>query len=231
MRKLIPLFGSLTLVALGATAFSFGGWAVITVDDLPEFLAVGQPDTIAFAVRQHGMRLLEGLRPTLVASDAKHQTGDVSAAAVPSGPAGHYVATLLVPSSGDWIVTINSGFVSSHLTLDPIPAGTTRTGRPRPDAPADVGRRLFIAKGCVTCHVHDAVSGNSSMNSSNYSLAIGPNLTPRRYEAAYLGKLLADPSVARSTGQQFTMPKLGLKTTEISALVAFINAERQVSTR
>jgi len=60
---------------------------------------------------------------------------------------------------------------------------------------------------------------------------VGPNLTPKRYQADYLAKLLVDPSIARTPGQQNQMPKLGLKPAEITALVAFINADRQVSSR
>jgi hypothetical protein len=72
--------------------------------------------------------------------------------------------------------------------------------------------------------VHDSAVGNNS-------IAVGPNLTPRRYQADYLAKLLANPSIARTPGQQSTMPNLGLKTAEIAALVAFINVDRQVSAR
>ena len=83
---------------------------------------------------------------------------------------------------------------------------------------------LYVAKGCVGCHVHGAVTGYVPMN-------VGPNLTPKRYQADYLAKLLVDPSIARTPGQQNQMPKLGLKPAEITALVAFINADRQVSSR
>jgi len=221
MPKRIPQLGALTIAALAATAFARGGWAVITVDDLPQALTVGHATSIGFMVRQHGHAPLDRLKPTIVASDDKHDAADVTVSATPTGPAGHYVATLVVPRSGDWTLTINSGFGGSRVTLYPIPAAVT-THRPGDNAPADVGRRLFVAKGCVTCHVHDAVVGNNS-------LAVGPNLTPRRYQADYLAKLLEDPTTARTPGQQFAMPNLSLTSAEIAALVAFINLDRQVS--
>jgi mono/diheme cytochrome c family protein len=224
MRNRVLQLGAFTIAALGATPVSIGGWAVITVDDLPQTLAVGQPTRIEFMVRQHGVTPLDQLTPTIVASDDKRGASEVTASAIKSGPAGHYVATLVVPRTGDWTVTINSGFGASRVTLYPIPATTTPTHSPDDNAPADVGRRLFVAKGCVTCHVHDAAAGNNS-------IAVGPNLTPRRYQADYLAKLLANPTIARTPGQQSTMPNLGLKTAEIAALVAFINVDRQVSTR
>jgi mono/diheme cytochrome c family protein len=224
MRTRVLQLGVVTIVAVAAMAFSMGGWAVITVDDLPRALTVGQPMSIGFIVRQHGHTPLDHLKPTLVASDAKGEASGIKASAVRTGPAGHYVATLVVPRAGDWTVTINSGFGGSGVTLFPIPASTAAPRNPGDDSPADVGRRLFVAKGCVTCHVHDAAAGNNS-------LAVGPNLTPRRYQADYLAKLLANPSIARTSGQQFEMPNLELKAGEIAALVAFINVDRQVSAR
>ena len=214
---------ALVLASLAAMAFSFGGWAVITVDDLPHAFTVGEPVSIAFTVRQHGVRPLDGLAPTIVASDGTHGQGDVSASASPSGPSGHYEASLVVPRRGNWRVTINSGFRTSAVTLYPIPAVSLKAPvQQRP--PAELGQRLFVAKGCVTCHVHGAVEGFGS-------LTVGPTLTAKRYQTDYLAKLLADPSTARTPGQQNIMPNLGLRSAEIVALVAFINADRQVSAR
>jgi hypothetical protein len=99
MRNRVLQLGALTIAALGATAFSIGGWAVITVDDLPQTLAVGQPIGIGFMVRQHGVTPLDRLTPTIFASDDKHEASEVRVSAIPSGPAGHYVATLVVPQS------------------------------------------------------------------------------------------------------------------------------------
>jgi len=212
------------LVSLGVAAFSYGGWAVITVDDLPRSLTIGQPVSIAFTVRQHGMRPIDGLKPTVVAATEDKAVGEVQTSATASGPTGHYVANLVVPQRGRWTVTINSGFMASRITLSPIPASAAGTRIEDHETPAELGRRLFIAKGCVTCHVHGAVEGYQSVS-------IGPDLTPKRYQTDYLARLLADPSTARTPGQRWTMPNLELKTSEIARLVAFINADRVVSAR
>ena len=45
----------LVLLALPAFAFAAGGWAIITVEDLPEYLVADQPTEISFTVLQHGM--------------------------------------------------------------------------------------------------------------------------------------------------------------------------------
>jgi mono/diheme cytochrome c family protein len=81
-------------------------------------------------------------------------------------------------------------------------------------AAAERGRRLFVAKGCVTCHVHAEASGGAS-------LAVGPELTGKRFAAEYLARFLANPAIKTDR-----MPDLGLKPAEIAALSAFINADR-----
>jgi|SRR5215211_1800450 len=225
MNKRILHLSALAVGCLGGMAFSFGGWAVITVEDLPQRLTVGQPVSIAFMVRQHGTRPLEGLKPTLTATDGSRATEQISAPAEASGPVGHYVAKFVVPRAGNWTLTINGDFAAAQLTLHPIPAAAGNAPRTQiAEAPSEQGRRLFVAKGCVTCHVLGGVTGNRT-------LPVGPDLTPKRYQADYLTKYLADPSIARTPGAQNVMPNLGLKTPEIAALVAFINSDRQVSAR
>ena len=56
--------------ALIAGFVAMGGWAVVTVKDLPEYFVAGQQYTIEFQVRQHGRTLLSGLRPQLVIESA-----------------------------------------------------------------------------------------------------------------------------------------------------------------
>ena len=212
-RRTVAL-AALMLAALTGTAYTtFGGWAVITVDDLPEYVTAGKPVEIAFTVRQHGVSLMENLRPVVYAKDAK---SNVQASAVPGDGAGRYTATLVVPRPGDWTITINSSFMNNQSTLAPITAIAAGTTPPKPLAAAERGRVLFVAKGCVTCHVHDAVPGSGKV-------AVGPNLTPKRYQADYLAKFLVDPSIGRTPASKEIMPRLELKANEISAITAFIN--------
>jgi mono/diheme cytochrome c family protein len=133
-----------------------------------------------------------------------------------------YTASLVLPRVGDWTIAVNSGFGNSKVTLDPIKAiaaGSAATPLPMHER----GHRLFVAKGCVTCHVHGAVEGSGAV-------ATGPNLTPKRYQAEYLAKFLANPSIARTKGVDAIMPDLALKPAEIAALVAFINGDGKVAT-
>jgi len=221
-RRLLPLF-AVALSAVAASAFTFGrgGWAVITVEDLPEHLVAGKPVELSFLVRQHGVTLMSGLRPTVFAKSGKTE---VHVSANPGKKSGGYSATLAVPTTGDWTITIASGFLNNNLTLAPVAAIGANAAAPRVIAAADRGKQLFIAKGCTTCHVHGAVEGSGRVNA-------GPELTPKRYQAEYLAKLLDDPSIAKTPGQMNTMPKLELKATEVAAIAAFINADRQVSAK
>jgi hypothetical protein len=221
-RRLLPIF-AIALSAAAASAFTFGrgGWAVITVEDLPEHLVAGKPVELSFLVRQHGVDLMNDLRPTVFAKSGKAQ---VQASASRGKKAGSYTSTLVVPSGGDWTITIASGFMNNNVTLAPLQALTTGSPTPRVIAAAERGKQLYIAKGCTTCHVHGAIEASGKIKA-------GPDLTPKRYQAEYLAKLLDDPSIAKTPGQMNTMPKLELKPTEVAAITAFINADRQVSAK
>ena len=59
MRRAIGTLG-LGLLLVAATPGEFGGWTVITVSDLPEYLEVGRPTSLTFTIRQHGQQLLSG---------------------------------------------------------------------------------------------------------------------------------------------------------------------------
>jgi len=201
-------------VLLTLLALHFGGWAVVTVEDLPDQVVVGQPVTLSFAVRQHGHTLMSGLNARL---EAKAGGQTVRAAATAAGT-GRYAATLTLPHAGAWTITIYSGFGPSNLTLMPVPA--VNAGHTAPElAAADRGQRLFVAKGCLTCHLHDEVPTSGAVK-------VGPDLSGRRFAADYLRRFLADPSIATTRGSGGEeMPNLNLAPREIAALAAFLNGE------
>lgn len=80
----------------------------------------------------------------------------------------------------------------------------------------ELGRQLFIAKGCITCHYHSDVQGYSTYGFDDF-----PNLTNFTASAEYLRMWLKDPNSVKPA----KMPALGLSDVEIEALIAFINAE------
>jgi mono/diheme cytochrome c family protein len=208
-------------LALPIAAAAFGGWATITVEDLPDQVTARQPVTLIFTVRQHGREPLDGLRPRI---EARAGGRAAEAAALPARARGKYIATLTLPQPGQWTITIHSGFGNSRLTLAPLAVVAPGTTAATP-APAERGARLFVAKGCVTCHLHRSVPGSGEAE-------VGPELTGvgQRLAADYLRRFLADPSIKPpAPGRSFGMPNLGLKEAEIAALTAFLTTERQAS--
>jgi hypothetical protein len=161
-RRFLPVF-VIILTAVATTAFTFGlgGWAVITVEDLPGHLVAGKPVELSFLVRQHGMTLLNGLRPTVFAKSGKTE---VQASAIPGKKNGGYTATLVVPATGEWTITIASGFLNNTSTLAPLSAVAPGAPAPRVMAAADRGRQLFIAKDArpATCTARSKDRGASA---------------------------------------------------------------------
>jgi hypothetical protein len=52
----------------------------------------------------------------------------------------------------------------------------------------------------------------------------GPDLTEKRFNAAYLRQFLSDPSIKPPTANK-RMPKVELTERDIAALIAFVNGE------
>lgn len=95
----LALIFSTLLFAVPATLA--GGWAVITLDQLPAQVVAGQPITLGFVVRQHGRWPMAELTPQLTAVHAATHRS-LTVAAQPEGEIGHYAATLTLPEAGQW---------------------------------------------------------------------------------------------------------------------------------
>jgi mono/diheme cytochrome c family protein len=94
-------------------------------------------------------------------------------------------------------------------------AAPTAPPTPTPVPAAGIGKQLFVAKGCITCHRHDAVAVQRTFTFDDM-----PNLTAYRNDPAYLRTWLQDPAAVKPATE---MPDLGLSAAEIEALIAFIN--------
>lgn len=195
----------------------YGGWAAITVEDLPDYGVARQPLNLTFTVRQHGVTRLSNLEPRV---EARASGVTTAAVAVAGSEAGQYTARLVLPQAGEWTITIHSGFGNSNVRLLPLAVIEPGAAAPRALADAERGRRLFVAKGCVACHLHRDVSGSGLV-------AVGPELTSRPLAPEYLQRFLADPSIVAAPSGSVQMPNLNLKQPEIAALIAFLTTERQ----
>lgn len=105
--------------------------------------------------------------------------------------------------------------VASLLFTSQPPAQAAEVEMPAASslAPAELGEKLFVAKGCVTCHVHPAFAGKGYANVGLKDLT-GYTAIPE-----YLQVWLKDPSAVKPKTE---MPNLELKEVEINALIAFL---------
>lgn len=215
------LLGLAALSLSLASIVHAGGWAIVTVKELPDHLVAGQGFAVTFAVRQHGMTLTNGLKPTIYAKGPGK--ADLKIGAQPSGRDGEYRFELKLPEPGDWRVTIDSGFISFltggrtgssdvispaagvvTLSLTVIPSGAS----PVAMSEKQQGERLFTAKGCIGCH----------------TTGIASEVTVKTLTRDYIKRVLADPAgTLKSRKDSFPeMPNLELKPTEIDSLAAFL---------
>jgi len=291
-------------IALGMSllfAFAFvipvfaGGWAVITLDEIPTDIVAGEPVTIGFTVMQHGETPMNDLTPTITANIHKDQEFTVTA--VHDGKPGHYTATLTFSTEGKWDWSVHAftmeqempalsvaapvADVTNHPVAESEPVATSipmlniirlsalgvgliglffvfrRRSRfamaltvvcllvgiwsfvvaptiPKVEAQsqsssdaeievpsvlqAEVGQQLFVAKGCVTCHVNNKLE----LVSASGIVGGAPDLTNYSASPDALRSWLKDPVSVKPTTW---MPNLHLSDAEIEALIAFINSD------
>lgn len=104
-RQILPLLMGCVLLLLLATPAFAGGWAVVTVDELPPSLRAGAPMTLGFTVRQHGQHPVN--LPNVVLTATPLSGGaTLTFTAHQEGAEGHYVVELLLPNAGTWAWTI-----------------------------------------------------------------------------------------------------------------------------
>lgn len=330
-RKLLLALWLVILAALavGVPAFA-GGWAVITLDEWPGALTAGTELNIGFMVRQHGITPMADLdpAPTLTLRNPV-SAEELVIEAKPQGEAGHYVARVRLPDSGEWQWSIQAftmdqpmpplqvsaaktasagepanantaaaanqtagannllpwlavglGIATGACLTAALLAAFNRPARPRwalslaaigllagaaagavatgrlPSAPpvqaagqqaagqaaeqttieqttaeqasvqpaatgqVELGRTLFVAKGCITCHRHAGASNSANIILGDY----GPILTAYPASVEYLRLWLKDPQAVKPVDNE--MPNLGLKETEIEALIAFLKMNK-----
>ena len=210
----------LILVSLVAMTAYAGGWATVTVKNMPEYFVVGKPADVTFLVRQHGVSPLAGLSVSIRATAPGGLETRVAGKPVPSAPSGEYMAALRLPAPGKWTIRIETGWPETSPLL-PVVAIQEGERVPSPLSQVERGERLFVSKACITCHVNKELSAETLLEA-------GPELTGRTFPAEYLRKFLKDPAamLGRPSTQVGEMPNPQLTAQEIEALVAFVNRER-----
>lgn len=286
-----PVYAASSLIFLLVLAVALpamaGGWAVITLEELPSGAVAGESLSIRFAVRQHGRTLLEGLEASVYARNTSSGETIASAASPVIGQPGYYEAEVTFPSVGRWEWSIRaftmdqpmpdlnvSAGTFPSLLAPPSPAaiaagavglllggGATIIARRRrarwvaalvilglaigvasfasaashigkdsrspelkgqaaepPTSPIETGKALFIAKGCVVCHLNARVEGRYV----DIFVGMGPDLSRFNASPEYLRLWLGNPSAVKPG---VGMPDLDLDEAEIETLITFINAQ------
>ena len=156
MHRTLVGMSLLALAAGASVAIHAGGWAVVTLRDVPLYATAGRALTIDYAVRQHGVTLLSELDGSV-----EVRCGDrvLRAKASPLDEPGYYRATVTLPEPGACSLTVISGFNGLHSPPVAVRALNPADAVP-PTKPAAAGRQLFAGKGCITCHAHPAVAGD-----------------------------------------------------------------------
>jgi len=212
-----------SVLLAGLTAM--GGWAVVTVQDLPEYFVAGRPYTIEFQIRQHGRHLLNDLEPELILSTSAPRMGGLLGGAneqrMPAkarSTEGTYAVTFTAPATGPLYLTIKSGFGASNLRLYPAPVIAAGAAVPTVSL-GDRGRALFVAKGCNACHTNaDLVD-----RPDNQQIKSGPELGGHRLARDYVIQKMKSPASE-------TMPDLGLSEAEVAAIATFLAGESSTAT-
>ncbi len=239
----------IALLAVTAIAgWSRGGWAVVTVDSVPEYVEAGKPFTLTWAIRGHGRHVIampgtgvtaarsgqEISSPTLSVPERGREISFLTRAGPERGhgisfptfagpEADSYSATVTLPSPGDWTLTIWAFQGHRLLPLKVVDAGT----RPPAQSLTKRGAHLFVAAGCVSCHAHGDIA-------KRVLARVGPELTSLSRSEDYLAAVLRDPDSILEYDEtaygwsQWRMPDLGLDEGEIEALVAFLRADSPV---
>ncbi len=223
---------AVAVVALTAAAVPavMGGWAVLTMHELPTSLTVGQPTTLTFTMRQHGEVLMAGRAPVVTVRSGPGLLGArQEIAAERARERGVYRVTFTPSEPGDARVTVDADFYGYQAPL--LPIAVVARGATSPTQSAEVrGRALFVAKGCVGCHTKN---DDASLNRFR-EMRVGPDLGGRSYPTAWLVLKITDPATRRSTGRQnqqsSLMPKLEVTIAEAQAIASYINF-RTVATR
>ncbi|CAN5234232.1 hypothetical protein BH18CHL2_BH18CHL2_11740 [soil metagenome] len=143
MPRTALLGGLIALLSLFAAQGALaGGWAVTTLDSVPDRFDAGQRYTIGYTIRQHGLTPinLESMGEQMTTEIRISQQGakTLRFPGSQSGPVGHYVATVSFPAAGAWSWDVTQGpFEAQSLgNLTVYAPGAVTVGAPAAPVPA-----------------------------------------------------------------------------------------------
>jgi cytochrome c1 len=99
-----------------------GGWAVVTLDQLPRKVSAGEVVQVRFMVRQHGRTPFES--PEMSVRVQHAESGEQHLIEVkPEGVQGHYVADLTFSKPGRWSWEIHTGLYPDWQPMPDLEVG------------------------------------------------------------------------------------------------------------
>jgi mono/diheme cytochrome c family protein len=228
--KVGVLAGAVIALTAAAVPAVIGGWAVVTVHEVPTALTVGEPTTLTFTMRQHGEEIMAGRAPVVHVRSGGAILGErQQIAAERTRERGVYRATFTPRQPGDVRFVVDADFNGFEAPLLPMTAVARGASAPAPTA-SERGRALFVAKGCIGCHTKN---DDAALNDFR-EMRVGPDLGGRSFPASWLVQKITDPAALRPAGrpnaQTSLMPKLEVTVAEAQAIAAYINF-RTVATR
>lgn len=124
MKRLAGILVLIAALLVAVPAVFAGGWATVTLDDLPAEVHAGEPFTIGFTVLQHGVTPVHDLGPDypvepLIVANSIPAGERVEFEATPTKKPGHFQAEITLPSEGNWAWSITPQPFGEQV-LEPI---------------------------------------------------------------------------------------------------------------
>lgn len=129
-KRISALLSGCILFLLLVTPAQAGGWAVVTVDELPPYLHAGEPMTLGFIVRQHGKHPVN-LEHVVLTATRLPKGETLTFPAHQEGLTGHYVVEVLLPTAGTWDWSIQPDWFGP-MRMAPLTVLEARTTLLRP---------------------------------------------------------------------------------------------------
>lgn len=240
MRRTMVVVASVVAAAVltAATPALRGGWAILTVHDLPDAVTAGAATTLTFSLRQHGEQMLAGRAPVVILRSGGWLGERPRVTAERTREPGVYRATFTAPEGEKLFVRVDADFNGWTVDLWPIAVRTVQASTVTTVANADIapaaherGRALYIAKGCVGCHTKQ-----DDAELEDYpSIRVGPDLGGRSFPLDFLVQKMTDAASLRPVQPRFgariaVMPQLEVSAEEARAIAGYLNA-RSVASR
>jgi cytochrome c2 len=172
------------------------------------------------------LTVLPSAGPPQGVSASQQPAGNLSVIVILAGTAGLVAGALIGLRRRGWgialavpgVAVIAVALILPTFSLAPASAATV----PPPVKSESVpdGEALFIAKGCVVCHLNSRVDVGSEF----FTVNIGPDLSAYSNTPEYLRTWLKDPAELKP---ETRMPDLGLKQEEIESLIVFLNSSME----